>query len=388
MHESLFLKKDLPVTAFLNTIILLGALQGLIISVLLFFRRNKFSANKYLAWVILLMSLACLNLYFLNTGWFNSTAVLKVIADVVPLILIMPVGPLLFFYVRTCADPQFRPSPKYRWHFAPVVIDVVPQFCFILFYVGKLFNWWHDERPWISFTDSYYIYSDIPRWISITVYALISFRFLSLYSKTDPAKPVMISWLKQFVNIFLVFQAIWLLYLVPYCMPSLSAKLLRWLDWYPLYIPFAIMIYWLGIKGYFLIWPAPVEKQRKQPAAGAFNGKLESTLLVLQQAMERDRIFLNPALNLESVAAHTGLTPKTISAVLNQYAGKSFNEWINEYRLTEFKTRLNESSLQQLTISGIASECGFNSQATFQRIFKQFVGVTPTEYLKSVRKAG
>jgi AraC-like DNA-binding protein len=36
---------------------------------------------------------------------------------------------------------------------------------------------------------------------------------------------------------------------------------------------------------------------------------------------------------------------------------------------------------QHLTIAGIAYEAGFNSQATFQRVFKNSVGISPSEYL-------
>jgi AraC-like DNA-binding protein len=90
---------------------------------------------------------------------------------------------------------------------------------------------------------------------------------------------------------------------------------------------------------------------------------------------------LNPELTLNEVVKITGITQKTISAVLNQHAGKSFNEFVNEYRVEEVKRRLSGSYPEHLTITGIALECGFNSQATFQRTFKQFTGVSPTEFL-------
>jgi AraC-like DNA-binding protein len=60
---------------------------------------------------------------------------------------------------------------------------------------------------------------------------------------------------------------------------------------------------------------------------------------------------------------------------------KSFNEFINEYRIEEVKKRLLEKGNEHLTIAGLALECGFNSQATFQRSFKNATGVSPKEYL-------
>jgi AraC-like DNA-binding protein len=54
---------------------------------------------------------------------------------------------------------------------------------------------------------------------------------------------------------------------------------------------------------------------------------------------------------------------------------------VNDYRLSEFKKRVGNKAFKHMTISGIALECGFNSQATFQRAFKQSMGISPTEYL-------
>ena len=71
--------------------------------------------------------------------------------------------------------------------------------------------------------------------------------------------------------------------------------------------------------------------------------------------------------------------------------GNNFNQAVKKLhsldRISEFKQKIHNGCLQQLTISAIAMECGFSSQATFQRIFKQSQGMTPSEYLKTARPA-
>ena len=99
--------------------------------------------------------------------------------------------------------------------------------------------------------------------------------------------------------------------------------------------------------------------------------------------MEEDKLYLNPNLSLHVLAQHTGLAQKNISAVLNQHLNKSFNEYVNKYRVGEFKKKILQPGLDHLTITGIAFECGFNSQATFQRTFKEFTGMSPTEFRKT-----
>ena len=109
-------------------------------------------------------------------------------------------------------------------------------------------------------------------------------------------------------------------------------------------------------------------------------GVIEQTLALLKKAMEEDEIYLNPDLNLQLLAARTGVPAKTISAVINRRLNKSFNEFVNEYRIQAFKVKVQQPKMDNFTFAGIASECGFSSQATFQRSFKQITGLSPSEF--------
>ena len=71
---------------------------------------------------------------------------------------------------------------------------------------------------------------------------------------------------------------------------------------------------------------------------------------------------------------------------MNQYENKGFNEFVNTYRIEEVKKYLLQNDFSNLTISGMALEAGFNSQATFQRVFKKLEGMTPTEFLALYKK--
>jgi AraC-like DNA-binding protein len=137
------------------------------------------------------------------------------------------------------------------------------------------------------------------------------------------------------------------------------------------------MIYWLGINGYF-IRREQVKNTKKtiQLSPKEIKGCIQS----LEDAMVRDQLYLKPALSLKEVVSLTGINQKTISAVLNQHLGKSFNIFINEYRVNEVKKRLLDPKNNHLTMTGIAFESGFNSQATFQRTFRQITGQSPTEF--------
>lgn len=109
---------------------------------------------------------------------------------------------------------------------------------------------------------------------------------------------------------------------------------------------------------------------------------VEHIMMNLQKSMEADKLFLDAELSVTKLATHLGISAKTLSAVINQNAGKSFNEFVNHYRVEEFKQRLLKADNKKYTLTALAFECGFNSQPTFQRAFKNIVGITPSEYLQ------
>ena len=365
----------------LRTIILLGAVQGLILCGLLYFSKNARLPGRLLSALLFLMSLACLYLCGVEGNWFGGSLLLTLFSDVVPMIIVMPMGPLIYFYIRAYLEPDFRLTLRRKRHFLPVIIDVVPQLVAAVFIIGVLLRVLPNKPgPVGVFIDQYNVYADIPRWLSVTIYLSLSARYLASRPR--------ITWLRLFVRVFLAFQAIWLVYLVPYVIPRYTDFVLNTFDWYPLYVPLAIIIYWLGIKGYIMaqreaglpVIPSPPLTRTSQPLSPA---TVDQAIPLLKKAMEEDKVYLDPALNLQTLATHIGLPAKTVSAVLNQHLDKSFNEYVNEYRVEAFKQKLQDPATEHLTIVGVAFECGFNSQPTFQRVFKELTGKSPTEYRKN-----
>jgi AraC-like DNA-binding protein len=370
---------------FLDNIILLGAIQGFIVSSLLFYTAKRKYANGPLAVLIFLIALASLNLYLFNEDLIGSSKLLIIISDFIPLVIVMPFGPLIFFYVRSCQDPDFIITRKHVRHFYAVIIDLVPQIVALIYVAGAAIGMIRKNgAAWGNFIDTYNVYADIPRWISITGYLWLSLRFISsgqINKKTIPNKRVNnLKWLRQFIYVFLVFQAIWLLYLIPYVIPRYSDILLNSVGWYPVYIPLTVLIYWLGIKGLLIDQHFDRKQGMNTPASPE---TADQARLLLIKSMTEDHLYLQPALSLHALARHTGLSQKTISAVVNQHMRKTFNEFVNYYRVDAFKEKVRQPEMDHLTIAGIALECGFNSQATFQRTFKQFTGCSPSEYRKA-----
>lgn len=357
------------ITAIFNTAILLGAIQGLIFAGLLFFTARNPFASRLLSALLFLMALASCKLYGSIAGWFDAPF-MRWVDAFVPMIVIMPIGPLVYFYMRSMLEPDFRLSRKDRIHFYPVLIDLGPQLTALIFVLGMMMGIFvNDSQPWGRFIDQYNVYADIPRWGALSFYVWMAGRLVRQY----PASPYY-GWLRQVVRFFMVFQGIWLVYLIPYVIPRYTDIVLDLVDWYPIYIPMAVLIYWMGIRGFLVAQKEfPVRKEKAAFAPGGAER--------LTRAMTEDRLYLDPALNLALLAAHTGISQKTISAILNQQLQKSFSEFVNEYRVNAMKERLLLGDIRTQTIAGIAFDCGFNSLPTFQRAFKAITGQTPREFL-------
>ncbi|OJJ23654.1 hypothetical protein BKI52_04640 [marine bacterium AO1-C] len=92
--------------------------------------------------------------------------------------------------------------------------------------------------------------------------------------------------------------------------------------------------------------------------------------------------YKNPQLKLAQLSEQIQVPAHHISQCLNQELGKNFFEFINTYRVEAVKQQLLLGAHQHLTLFAIASNCGFNSQSSFYRIFKKITGETPRSFLE------
>jgi len=103
----------------------------------------------------------------------------------------------------------------------------------------------------------------------------------------------------------------------------------------------------------------------------------------LEEFIEQESPFLNPDLSLRLLAELIEIHPNQLSWLLNKKLNKNFNEFINHYRISHFKTLALDTSNSHISLIGLAFESGFNSKTTFNTYFKKETGITPSEFIKS-----
>jgi len=100
----------------------------------------------------------------------------------------------------------------------------------------------------------------------------------------------------------------------------------------------------------------------------------------IEEYLKRNKSYLNPDLNLKTLAILMGVSQKEISKGINTFSGTNFHGYINQYRVTEAKIILQNEEYEKYSMAGIGEESGFNSKSSFYNNFKKEVGLSPKEY--------
>jgi AraC-like DNA-binding protein len=101
--------------------------------------------------------------------------------------------------------------------------------------------------------------------------------------------------------------------------------------------------------------------------------------------MEQHKPYVNPKLTLNELASMLKMPPYLLSKVINEGYDINFFDFINTYRIEEFKRRMEDPHFQHYTLLSIAFEVGFNSKTAFNRSFKKITNQSPSEFFQSVK---
>jgi putative ABC transport system permease protein len=102
--------------------------------------------------------------------------------------------------------------------------------------------------------------------------------------------------------------------------------------------------------------------------------------------MKANRYYQDMELSLGLLAGKLGLNSHELSRIVNTVLKKSFNDFVNEYRVADVIRRMQDPANDHLTLLGLAFESGFNSKTSFNRIFKQMTGKNPVDYKTELKK--
>lgn len=116
----------------------------------------------------------------------------------------------------------------------------------------------------------------------------------------------------------------------------------------------------------------------------AKSGLMEEKIVLhanqINEQMEHEKPYLQDDLTLSILAKQCNLSNVHLSQVLNQHFQLNFYDFVNQYRIEESKKMLLSSEYDNLSVLGIAFNCGFKSKSSFNRYFKKYNGMSPSEF--------
>lgn len=148
-----------------------------------------------------------------------------------------------------------------------------------------------------------------------------------------------------------------------------------------------ILIFHFVIHHRIVVPSRVVEEQRKeeQQAAdepAAADGKdYDYIAKRLSECMEKEQLYLNPKVSIFDVARTVGTNKTYLSGYINGTLGMTFYDYINNYRIEEACTIIDQmSETGRKPMTEVAEMSGFNSLSSFNRYFKKAKGMSAKEY--------
>jgi putative ABC transport system permease protein len=244
-------------------------------------------------------------------------------------------GPLLYFYVRRMTAPNLQFGRKDMLHFCPLVVA-----------------YW--MPGWLVLT-------------SIVIYLYLSHRLIQhFYNRLQPVlmdRPrFAFRRLDKALQLLALLCMLWqfndvLSFTVAFVLIGLAAEVMLKLDG---------------------------SIQLATPITDRYDAKEKSRRI--KEAVAANRFYEDAELTLTTLAVKLNIHPHDLSRIINVGMEKNFSDFINEFRVRETARKMLDPAHDQLTLLGIAYESGFNSQRTFNRVFKEMTGKTPVEYKNGLKK--
>ena len=123
------------------------------------------------------------------------------------------------------------------------------------------------------------------------------------------------------------------------------------------------------------------EKYQKSGLTEEASAELHRSLI---RIMSEQGLYKESDLSINDLASKLNVHPNYLSQVINQKEQKNFYDFVNGYRVDEFKRLIADRKNEQFTLLALAHDCGFSSKTSFNRCFKKATGQTPSEYAASL----
>jgi AraC-like DNA-binding protein len=374
-----------------NIALIVAASQSLLLSVLIFQKHRSLFANRFLGALMLAYTVILLHILFQDIGLYRSVPILYVMAGVT-----LAAAQLQYLYTKYLLH-QIQSLRRGDWfHFLPFIAAEIALIVAIVSGAIDL------SDVMIADPTTTPLFFRMFNWILIAqgiVYMTAGFRMIVRYNRhvkdvASSVESVHMNWLR---NITVAGMSAWFLFFVEDLLLTQGVNVSNFVL---VSVVFAVYVYAMGFVGLMKseIFASPdIKKTMRQiteideaddnasmkyEKSGLTEEAAERIVSQLLEIMNRQMPYTDPSLTLSHLAEMIAVTPHNLSEVINSRLKKNFYDFVNGYRIDQVKKDLIDPVKQQLKILTIAFDAGFNSKATFNTLFKEKTGMTPSEFRK------
>lgn len=370
-------------------IIVIGLFLNLTLSLNLILNKAiKYRANFFLALLIMCFTPTFL-MSFLNR--FDLLADFPHIIGV-PQITLFLIGPLTYFYVRTCVQSEFVFKKLDLLHFIPFVLH--------FFYFIFSFNKSGEEKLqfFVNMVEQGEMLQSKLMFSLQTIHGILYIFFASrlVFIYRKHLKDTTSNIDKTFHRWVLVF-----LFIITFPVSALIGFglfefkrvviLIILLGEFTLFL--AVYIATLVKPELFHTFPhildhidSPLSQKEKYENSALQEDQKQIFLNNLLSFMEEKKPYNDPELTLTKLSDQVKIPSHYLSQVINEKLNVNFLDFINSYRVTEIKEKLIDPNFNHFSIMAVAYDAGFNAKSTFYSVFKKQTSMTPSEFIKANQK--
>ncbi len=332
----------------------IGGLNGLFLSIYFaFFVKQKSKATYFLAALIAVISVRITKSAFLYFSYQSSLVWFIQIG----LIACALIGPFLYLYIYASTSENKQNKWGWIWHVLPVTAVLI-----------LLFNVYPYERQSTAWgiIIGKGIYTQWLIYVVLSIY-LLKETVLKVFNKEEKLSKKELWLLNLTFGVALIWIAYKTSWYTSYIVGALSFSFVFYIS---------CLLWILNKKNSVLFFEELIKYNNKtitDTEAHDISEKLDALF-------EEKALFKNSNLKLNDLANEIEVTSHQLSQFLNNNLNKTFNQFINEFRIKEAKKLIENN--HQFTLEAIGYEAGFSSKSTFYAAFKKIIGTTPAEYKK------
>lgn len=360
--------------SFLEIFILIGIIHGFVLGVVIIFSKFfKNTANTYLGYTLIILSIIGLNNWFWDLG---KNPFLISIFDLFLWQFLYPVT-LLIFFIKKIKHQLGESNTTYFLYIPFVALSILN--CVLS--LDTIFGLYEIIIP--NKKELVIIFYKVISILSIVFavfFMIISFIYL-FYSKSG----FDIKWIKR-IWVFVSLIEVYGIVLEGFRFVYGNKMPLTYL-----WVGVSIFMYWLIYKGLYQFKLSndkyEIRNHLKRPIPTRKIYKKEENLHIQQllTLIKDENIHHDPNLNRDIVATRLGISSGYLSEQINKTSSKNFSEFINSYRIKDIQQMILNPEFDKYSILAIGLEAGFNSKTTFYTAFKKETGMSPNEFKKQNR---